>query len=201
MAAPGARLPGAPARGHVGCPCTGIGGVAGIVGSPGGGVGRWSSPPADRLAALRCRAGGGADGRGRQHRVKHPRLPGPARRLHQRLQANDAPAVHGGAGEPRQVGSAGAGGGVHADCPAGPPVARAQPSPLLLPRSRYWARSFAGWGEFAHVKPNAAHEALARLQRNGWVGACRAAALPVTAPAPALSRSLASQLMPPLAAG
>ena len=35
---------------------------------------------------------------------------------------------------------------------------------------RYWARSFAGWQEFVGVRPNAAHEALARLQRLGWVG-------------------------------
>ena len=36
-------------------------------------------------------------------------------------------------------------------------------------RARYWARSFAGWGQFAHVRPNAAHVALARLQQRGWV--------------------------------
>ena len=38
-------------------------------------------------------------------------------------------------------------------------------------RSRYWARSYAGWHEFSHVAPNAAHEALARLQARGWLGA------------------------------
>lgn len=37
-------------------------------------------------------------------------------------------------------------------------------------RARYWARSFAGWHEFADVGPNAAHHALSRLQRSGWVG-------------------------------
>jgi len=37
-------------------------------------------------------------------------------------------------------------------------------------RSRYWARSFAGWREFSNVQPNAAHEGLARLQAGGWVG-------------------------------
>jgi NAD-dependent deacetylase sirtuin 4 len=36
-------------------------------------------------------------------------------------------------------------------------------------RSRYWARSFAGWYKFSTVQPNAAHEGLARLQRAGWV--------------------------------
>jgi NAD-dependent SIR2 family protein deacetylase len=34
---------------------------------------------------------------------------------------------------------------------------------------RYWARSFAGWHEFAFVQPNAAHEAIARLQGRGWL--------------------------------
>lgn len=37
---------------------------------------------------------------------------------------------------------------------------------------RYWARSFAGWHEFAHVAANAAHEAIARLQQRGWLGLC-----------------------------
>ena len=37
-------------------------------------------------------------------------------------------------------------------------------------RSQYWARSYAGWHEFVDVEPNPAHEGLARLQRNGWVG-------------------------------
>ena len=36
-------------------------------------------------------------------------------------------------------------------------------------RARYWARSFAGWHEFSSVCPNGAHDALARLQRLGWV--------------------------------
>ena len=31
-------------------------------------------------------------------------------------------------------------------------------------QARYWARSFAGWHEYCDVKPNAGHEALARLQ-------------------------------------
>ena len=34
-------------------------------------------------------------------------------------------------------------------------------------RSRYWARSFAGWPKFGSVQPNAAHEAIARLQHKG----------------------------------
>lgn len=35
-------------------------------------------------------------------------------------------------------------------------------------RARYWARSFAGWHEFAAVQPNRAHYALAQIQRMGW---------------------------------
>ncbi|KAK9837419.1 hypothetical protein WJX81_001137 [Elliptochloris bilobata] len=35
-------------------------------------------------------------------------------------------------------------------------------------QSRYWSRSFAGWHQFSGVQPNAAHEALARLQRGNW---------------------------------
>ena len=34
-------------------------------------------------------------------------------------------------------------------------------------RSRYWARSFAGWVKFGSVKPNAAHDSIARLQQGG----------------------------------
>lgn len=37
-------------------------------------------------------------------------------------------------------------------------------------RARYWARSFAGWQEFSSIKPNAAHEAISRLQQRGWLG-------------------------------
>ncbi len=37
-------------------------------------------------------------------------------------------------------------------------------------RARYWARNFAGWFEFSSVRANDAHHALARLQRNGWLG-------------------------------
>lgn len=36
---------------------------------------------------------------------------------------------------------------------------------------RYWARSFAGWPLIDRAEPNAAHRALARLQRKGLVGA------------------------------
>lgn len=36
-------------------------------------------------------------------------------------------------------------------------------------RARYWARSFAGWHDFSRIKPNSAHESLARLQQRGWV--------------------------------
>ena len=35
-------------------------------------------------------------------------------------------------------------------------------------RARYWARSFAGWHDFAAVQPNRAHHALAEMQRMGW---------------------------------
>lgn len=38
-----------------------------------------------------------------------------------------------------------------------------------LTRRRYWARSLAGWGPFAAARPNAAHHALAMLQRQGRV--------------------------------
>lgn len=30
------------------------------------------------------------------------------------------------------------------------------------------SRSFAGWHQFSNVQPNAAHDALARLQRGNW---------------------------------
>ncbi|HEV2213411.1 MAG TPA: NAD-dependent protein deacetylase [Gammaproteobacteria bacterium] len=36
-------------------------------------------------------------------------------------------------------------------------------------RRRYWARSLAGWPQFAAAEPNAAHRALARLERAGRV--------------------------------
>lgn len=36
-------------------------------------------------------------------------------------------------------------------------------------RARYWARSVLGWPRFRAFRPNAAHEALARLQRAGAV--------------------------------
>jgi NAD-dependent SIR2 family protein deacetylase len=37
-------------------------------------------------------------------------------------------------------------------------------------RRRYWARSMVGWPRLARARPNAAHEALAQLQRAGRVG-------------------------------
>jgi NAD-dependent SIR2 family protein deacetylase len=37
-------------------------------------------------------------------------------------------------------------------------------------RSRYWARSLIGWRSFGRAEPNAAHHALARLERRGAVG-------------------------------
>eukprot|EP01116_Phalansterium_solitarium_P002500 TRINITY_DN12551_c0_g1_i1.p1 TRINITY_DN12551_c0_g1~~TRINITY_DN12551_c0_g1_i1.p1 ORF type:complete len:339 (-),score=54.10 TRINITY_DN12551_c0_g1_i1:66-1058(-) len=36
-------------------------------------------------------------------------------------------------------------------------------------RQRYWARSLAGWEKMIQSRPNAGHEALARLERNGFV--------------------------------
>jgi NAD-dependent SIR2 family protein deacetylase len=36
-----------------------------------------------------------------------------------------------------------------------------------LARARYWARSFVGWPRFAAARPNAAHHALADLERAG----------------------------------
>jgi NAD-dependent SIR2 family protein deacetylase len=36
-------------------------------------------------------------------------------------------------------------------------------------RQRYWARAHAGWGRIANARPNAAHLALARLERMGVV--------------------------------
>jgi NAD-dependent SIR2 family protein deacetylase len=38
-------------------------------------------------------------------------------------------------------------------------------------RHRYWARSFLGWRQIAHARPNAGHYAVADLQRRGLVGA------------------------------
>jgi NAD-dependent SIR2 family protein deacetylase len=37
-------------------------------------------------------------------------------------------------------------------------------------RRRYWARSFIGWQRFSHAEPNAAHHAVAHLQRRGALG-------------------------------
>jgi NAD-dependent SIR2 family protein deacetylase len=36
-------------------------------------------------------------------------------------------------------------------------------------RQRYWARSFAGWSTFHRAAPNAAHHALAELERRGRI--------------------------------
>lgn len=36
-------------------------------------------------------------------------------------------------------------------------------------RERYWARSFAGWRRITAARPNAAHNALARLEQTGHV--------------------------------
>lgn len=36
-------------------------------------------------------------------------------------------------------------------------------------RSRYWARSYAGWQTFASMNPNQAHISMAELQKNGYI--------------------------------
>eukprot|EP00892_Ulva_mutabilis_P012172 jgi/Ulvmu1/9327/UM050_0077.1 len=36
-------------------------------------------------------------------------------------------------------------------------------------RSRYWARSFAGWMDYAHKEPNGSHVGLHRLRMRNWV--------------------------------
>ena len=36
-------------------------------------------------------------------------------------------------------------------------------------RRRYWAQSFAGWRRISGAKPNAAHRAIAELERHGFV--------------------------------
>jgi len=36
-------------------------------------------------------------------------------------------------------------------------------------RKKYWVRSFAGWESFSSMKPNPGHEALAALQKSGYV--------------------------------
>ena len=38
-------------------------------------------------------------------------------------------------------------------------------------RQRYWARSLLGWPVMAQARPGPAHEALAQLQRQGWMQA------------------------------
>ncbi|MEJ5152083.1 NAD-dependent protein deacetylase [Comamonas sp. MYb396] len=38
-----------------------------------------------------------------------------------------------------------------------------------LTRQRYWARSLVGWPVFSQAQPNAAHQALARLEQAGYV--------------------------------
>ncbi|WP_320669255.1 NAD-dependent protein deacetylase [Patulibacter defluvii] len=38
-------------------------------------------------------------------------------------------------------------------------------------RQRYWARAYVGWQRFSSVRPNPAHDAVARLQRAGRIGA------------------------------
>ncbi|MDX1404866.1 MAG: NAD-dependent protein deacetylase [Woeseiaceae bacterium] len=37
-------------------------------------------------------------------------------------------------------------------------------------RRKYWAQSFAGWQRISAAQPNAAHRALATLERHGYVG-------------------------------
>ena len=60
-------------------------------------------------------------------------------------------------------------------------------------RSRYWARSFAGWLKFGSVQPNAAHESIARLQQGGACWQLPAARLLPPASPPLRPSSLAAQ--------
>src|SRR5579871_5497366 len=48
-----------------------------------------------------------------------------------------------------------------------PPVTYQAFTRDTLTRQRYWARSLVGWQVFAHVHPNRAHRALARLEAAG----------------------------------
>ena len=52
-----------------------------------------------------------------------------------------------------------------------PPVQYADFVHAVATRRRYWARSFTGWPMFAAAQPNAAHRALAELERRGRVAA------------------------------
>jgi NAD-dependent SIR2 family protein deacetylase len=51
----------------------------------------------------------------------------------------------------------------------GPPVLGAQFVRELPARQRYWARSMNGWPRFQGAQPNAAHRALASLEKRGHV--------------------------------
>ncbi len=51
-----------------------------------------------------------------------------------------------------------------------PPVALQEFLGKPAARRRYWARSMLGWPVVARAKPNAAHDALARLEANGRIG-------------------------------
>ena len=105
------------------------------------------------------------------HRVEHSGLPRPARRVHDGIQAHDAPAV---CGQP--AGAAARKNKISALrrhlCGRREdfrPPSLTKPPPPHLPkpqaRARYWARSFAGWYEFSSVKPNPAHEGAAPLPK------------------------------------
>jgi NAD-dependent SIR2 family protein deacetylase len=48
-----------------------------------------------------------------------------------------------------------------------PPVMFQAFSSDVSTRRRYWARSFVGWQRFGHAAPNAAHRALAALEKRG----------------------------------
>lgn len=51
-----------------------------------------------------------------------------------------------------------------------PPIEYADFMARAVMRSRYWARSLIGWRRFGHAQPNAAHLALAQLEREGHIG-------------------------------
>jgi len=51
-----------------------------------------------------------------------------------------------------------------------PPLTQQEFTRSEAARKRYWARSFVGWPAISRAAPNAAHDALARLQRDGHIG-------------------------------
>jgi NAD-dependent SIR2 family protein deacetylase len=50
-----------------------------------------------------------------------------------------------------------------------PPIQHQQFVSNPQARARYWARSMVGWNHVGHAQPNAAHQALARLEAQGRI--------------------------------